>query len=108
MLDPETHSKRSTKGTLSNALQAALEACGGHDSTVIGVRLRGGSEIQSPLESPLGDNRSGIVMHAVLSAESPKLATFFRGYRGSMILLENDGEFIFGKVQKRVIDTSKE
>ena len=47
-------------------------------------------------------------MHAVLSAESPKLATFFRGYRGSMILLENDGDFIFGKVQKRVIDTSKE
>ena len=43
-----------------------------------------------------------------MSQESPKLAELVRHYRGAMILLESDGDFVFGKVQKRVIDTAKD
>ena len=107
-LDPETRSKQFAKGTLSNALRAALEASEGHESTVIVVRLRDDSQIEGTLDSSLSDKRTGVTLHAVMSQESPKLADLVRNYRGSMILLENNGDFVFGKVQKRVIDTAKE
>lgn len=107
-LDPETRSKQFAKGTLSNALRAALEASEGHESTVIMVRLRDDSQIEGTLDSSLSDKRSGVTLHAVMSRESPKLADLVRNYRGSMILLESDGDFVFGKVQKRVVDTAKD
>jgi TolB-like protein len=107
-LDPETRSKQFAKGTLSNAIRAALEASKGHESTVIVVRLRDESQVEDTLDSSLSENRAGITLHAVMSGESPKLANLVRNYRGSMILLESDGDFVFGKVQKRVIDTAKD
>jgi TolB-like protein len=107
-LDPETRSKQFAKGTLSNALRAALEASEGHESTVIVVRLRDDSQIEGTLDSSLSDKRTGVTLHAVMSRESPKLADLVRNYRGSMMLLESDGDFVFGKVQKRVIDTAKD
>ena len=106
-LDPETRIQFA-KGTLSNALRAALEASEGHESTVIVVRLRDDSQIEGTLDSSLSDKRTGVTLHAVMSQESPKLAELVRHYRGAMILLESDGDFVFGKVQKRVIDTAKD
>lgn len=107
-LDPETRSKQFAEGTLSNALRAALEASDGHESTVIVVRLRDDSQIEGPLDASLSDKRAGVTLHAVVSRESPTLATLVRNYRGSMIVLESDGDFVFGKVQKRVIDATKD
>lgn len=107
-LDPETRSKQFAKGTLSNAIRAALEASTGHESTVIVVRLRDESQVEGSLDFSLFENRAGVTLHAVMSGESPKLAELVRNYRGSMILLESDGDFVFGKVQKRVIDTAKD
>ena len=75
---------------------------------MIVVRLRDDSQIEGTLDSSLSDKRTGVTLHAVMSQESPKLADLVRNYRGSMILLENNGDFVFGKVQKRVIDTAKE
>jgi TolB-like protein len=107
-LDPETRTKQFAKGTLANALRAALEACNGHESTVIVIRLRDDSQVDGTLDASLSDKRAGVSLHAVMSRESPKLAELVRNYRGSMILLESDGDFIFGKVRKRVIDTAKD
>jgi hypothetical protein len=53
------------------------------------------------------EQRAGVALHAVMSKESPQLAELVRHYGGAMILLESDGDFVFGKVQKRVIDTAK-
>jgi TolB-like protein len=107
-LDAETRSKQFAKGTLSNALRAALEASKGHESTVIVVRLRDDSRIEGTVDSSFSDKRTGVTLHAVMSRESPKLAGLVRNYRGSVILLESDGDFVFGKVPKRVIDTAKD
>lgn len=107
-LDPESRGKRFAKGTLSNAIQSAIEASHGHDSTVVIVRLRDDSTVESPIDSSLAEKRPELTVHAVLSAETPELASLIRGHRGSLILLENDGDFVFGKVQKRVIDTAKD
>jgi hypothetical protein len=54
------------------------------------------------------EQRAGVALHAVMSKESPQLAELVRHYGGAMILLESDGDFVFGKVQKRVIDTAKD
>jgi TolB-like protein len=107
-LDPESRGKRFAKGTLTNAIQSAIDASRDNDSTVLIVRLRNDSKIESPLDPSLAEKRPQLTMHAVLSAETPELAALIRGHRGSLILLENDGDFVFGKVQKRVIDTTKD
>jgi hypothetical protein len=60
------------------------------------------------VDSSFSDKRTGVTLHAVMSRESPKLAGLVRNYRGSVILLESDGDFVFGKVPKRVIDTAKD
>ena len=54
------------------------------------------------------EQRARVALHAVMSKESPQLAELVRHYGGAMILFESDGAFIFGKVQKRVIDTAKD
>lgn len=107
-LDPESRGKRFAKGTLTNAIQSAIEASHGHESTVVIVRLRDDSKVASPLDSSLAEKRPELTIHAVLSAETPELAKLIRGHRGSLILLENDGDFVFGTVRKRVIDTAKD
>ena len=107
-LDPDSRGKRFAKGTLTNAIRSAVEAGHGHDSTVVIVRLRDDSKVESPLDASLAEKRPQLTVHAVLSAETPELAALIRGHRGSLILLENDGDFVFGKVQKRIIDTTKD
>lgn len=107
-LDPASRGELFSKGTLANAIKSAIEASLEHDSTVVIVRLRDDSEVESPLDSSLAEKRPELTMHAVLSTETPELASLIRGHRGSLILLENDGDFVFGKVQKRVIDTAKD
>jgi hypothetical protein len=107
-LDPESRGKRFAKGTLNNAIRSAIEASHGHDSTVVIVRLRDDSKVESPLDASLAERRPQLTVHAVLSAKTPELAALIRGHRGSLILLENDGDFVFGKVQKRGIDTAKD
>lgn len=107
-LDSENRGERFAKGTLARAIQSAIRASQGQDSTVIVVRLRDDSHIESPLDPTLAEERPGLTMHAVLSAETPELTALIRGHRGSLILLENDGDFVFGKVQKRVVDTTRD
>jgi hypothetical protein len=107
-LDPESRGKRFAKGTLTNAIRSAIEASHGHDSTVVIVRLRDDSKVASPLDASRAEKRPQLTVHAVLSAKTPELASLIRDHRGSLILLENDGDFVFGKVQKRVIDTTRD
>lgn len=106
-LDPDAR-KPSAKGSLANAVRAALEASGGHDSTVIVVRLRDRSQIGRPLDASLVEPRPGVTVHAVLASESSDLAAFVRGHRGSMILLEKEEDSFLADVRKRVVDTAKE
>lgn len=104
--DNSSHS--STKGPLTNAVKAALQAPDADRTTVFLIRLRNDSEIQPELDHGLADLNPSVTVHAILSARSAGIENVVRGHRGSTILLESDGDFIFGKVRKRVIDTTTE
>ena len=107
-LNPEINARQFANTTLSAAIKEAFDMSAGRDTTIIIVRLRDESTNDGALDLSLFEQRTGVTLHAVMSKESPKLAELVRHYRGAMILLESDGDFVFGKVQKRVIDTAKD
>jgi hypothetical protein len=106
--DRGSSSRTASEGSFSNAVNAALTASDVRGTTVLLIRLRNGSEIDGELAPHLSELNPTVTVHAVLSVRCPAIENIVRGHRGSMVLLESDGDFVFGKVQKRVIDTAKD
>jgi len=99
-------SRTSSEGSFSNAVNAALTASDVRGTTVLLIRLRNSSEVEGELSPHLSELNPTITVHAVLSVRSPTIENIVRGHRGSIILLEGDGVFVFGKVRKQLIDTT--